>query len=771
MPMKRKSFVWQHYVRGEFGENKVTCNHCHKDFRYTLTSMSNLHRHLRKRHAEMIDKSEEALNALTEQSAVDGSSTVAELPPYEITLKSFEVMDQDVTESRDEEQDGEWNPETVEEWRPDETSTASPSAEKKEKKCAKRSAVWRHFTRSESKTYAECHHCGNMIKLGTISNLRRHLRNKHRHVALTLDNCNGEIRSSNDKDELRNQAAICTEVIEINIDDIKNPINIIESKNDGLGIMEEVQIPYDEFNETITNQASQTEFLEDSEDFDMQDFIKPKRGPVLAEQVDRQLVKMIVKGCHPIDIVEQSEFKHFVNLLHPKYQLPTVKKLAHELIPELYEEYEKKTCKSLQAAEGICILIDEWKTKANNYMCIAAHFINAECKFEATFLACHILPVAEEASGVTERLMKTVTDDWNIGDKVVAVMTDNSDTISTAVSLCNWPHVPHFVRTLSLILHECLQSAKNIVNKIKTLTNELTKIPEIIAQIYLTQRQLDLPSVKLITRVKSDWNCSFSTLEMLMRFAKLQKAIFHTLQKHSFNKLSDNEWKFLKGLVEILEIFKSVKQEVREGRVVLSKVAYYIKVLKREMKKFQTMPNEANFVANVAETALNEHFRDLDQSDLVQNVLLLDPRLKKHVFEDESDFATACSHLKKEVCEVVLPEQEYHEPNPASFWHTFDMEVKKMNAVKDPIGKGILELENYLQEPLLGRDEDPYVWWEHRSAIYPRLFRLAKKYLCVTAKSVVHESLSVSSVYMLTNFKHLESSPTESEVMFLHHNM
>ncbi|XP_046677684.1 E3 SUMO-protein ligase ZBED1-like [Homalodisca vitripennis] len=768
MPVKKKSFVWQHFTKNNCGENKVTCNHCHQDLSFTLTTMSNLHRHLRNRHSNIL-KSEEALNVLTEQTVIEETSIVPALPGgFEITL---EEMDRDVDESRVEEHDPDWTPETAGEWKPDHTSTLNHSDEKKEKKFVKRSEMWDHFQRLPCKTSAQCFHCGKVIKLGTTSNLRRHLRNRHPNIASSLGHfTGGEICSSIDQEELRSQA-ICTEVIEINIDDIKNPINIIESKSDGLDIVEEIQIPFNDLSETITNQASQTEFLDDSIDVDMQDCMKPKRRAVLAEHVDHQLVKMIVKGCHPISIVEEREFQHFVNLLHPKYQTPTVKRLTQELIPEYYEECEKKTCKSLQAAEGICLLIDEWKTKSNSYLCIAAHFINTECKFEAVFLACHILPAKEEASCVTEHLMKTVNSYWNIGEKVVAVVSDNSEIMSTAISLCSWQHVPHFVRTLSLVLYESLQSAKNLVNKIKNIIDELSKNPEIVAQIYLTHQQLRLPSVKLITKVKSDWNCSFSTLEMLMRFTKLQRAIYLTLQKHSMIRLTDNEWKVLKGLVEILEVFKSIKEEVKEGRVILSKVVFYIMVLKREMKKYQSVLNEACGVATMAEHSLNLHFRDLDQSDLVPNVLLLDPRLKKHAFEDESEFATACSHLKKEVCEVVLPEPQYHEPNPTSFWHSFDMEVKKINAVKDPIGKGILELENYLQEPLLGRDEDPYVWWNQRSAIYPRLFRLAKKYLCVTANSMVHESMSVSSAYMLSKLKNLESSPSESEIMFLHHNM
>lgn len=59
-------------------------------------------------------------------------------------------------------------------------------------------------------------------------------------------------------------------------------------------------------------------------------------GTQKARNLDLQLVKMIVKEYQPISIVEDIEFKTFVNMLNPGYSLPTRKTISNTLIPNLY---------------------------------------------------------------------------------------------------------------------------------------------------------------------------------------------------------------------------------------------------------------------------------------------------------------------------------------------------------------------------------------------------------------------------------------------------
>lgn len=769
MSSKRKtSKTWSHFSLTEC-KKKATCKHCYCILSYSNASMSNLARHVRTKHPEVdaADKCESPLEIYTvEEVESEG------LKSYEITMKDFDDVKDEIVEAAH----GVWTPQTSEEWK-----VQTHPAEVKEKKDRKRSAVWEHF----DKKTGMCVHCNKTIRLGTVSNLARHLRLRHPTMPFTQRNSSLSVKQ---EDSVKyNQdfplfggdegGEINLQVVEINVDDIQNPISIIETKTVE---STDYDVNSEFMNLETTNgnvtQSSQTEFLEDSDDFNMYDYIRPTKTYVNVKQVDQQLVKMIVKGCHPLDMVDEPDFQTFVKLLNPKYVIPSVNKLVLELIPECYREVERRSNKSLQDAEGVCLYMDQWRSKACLYVCVIAHFVNSECKFESIFLSCHVVAPDESAHNLSERWFETVTD-WGIADKIVAVSTDNTEILLNAVQLCKWYHIPHFLYTFSNILMSCLMSIKSILLKATALIQELTKSPETVAELYARQEALHLKPVKLIKKVNSDWSSSFSTLEMLTRLVKLKTAIFQLQPDPDRTKMTENEWKILMGIVEFLGVFKTIKKELsKEKRVVISKVIFYIRAIKRSITKLQNSPfspAEVIYAATTVQTGLEEQFKDLSNMDLVSNFLLLDPRLKKHVFEDESESALASSILKKEVCNILLPEQSQKESDsdPFSVWHFFDSEVKKLNSVKDPIGKGILELEKYLQEQLLHRNEDPFIWWKERCAIYPRLYKIARKYLCVTANSTYRESLSYKSAYMLTQLKRCSLSTSESEVMFLHHNM
>lgn len=775
MSSKRKpSRMWTHFDLSDC-KTKATCKYCHNTLAFSQATMSNLRRHLKSKHPEIESTGSEGtpLEVYTvEEVGCEGLKT------YEITMKSFEEMDQEeITPSLREAPDPDWTPEMSGEWKADEVSDLF-----KEKKERKKSAVWNHFKKTECKKTGICMHCGKTIRLGTVSNLARHLRQKHPSTPLTLRKSNNTKQEDNNKyDEqdfpiLRNnEGEICTEVVEISVDDLQNPISIIETKTiETSDNLMQVDIQTCEINDTNITQSSQTEFLEDNEDFDIYDYIRPHKTAILPKQVDQQLVKMIVKGCYPLNLVEQSPFKSFVKLLNSKYQIPSVHKIANELIPDCYCDVEKRAICNLRDAEGVCIYLDQWKSKSSIYLCVTAHFINSDCKFESIFLSCNVLTLTENAESLSEQLIQ-IANVWGISDKIVAIVTDNSEVVSTAAQICKWSRIPHFFRALSAVMHNSLVTINPLLWKVTTLLEELAQSPETIANIYATQKALNLQPVKLIKRVKNDWSSAFSTAEMLSRLVKLKTAICQVQHESDGIKLTEHEWKILTKLVDFYDIFKAVKSELmKEGRVLMAKIIFYIRAIKHEIQKFKGLnPPEVIFAVTAAETAMRDQFKELESMDLTNNFLLLDPRLKKHIFEDESETASACSALRKEVCEMVLPDlcHQELEPDPTSFWFSFDSEIKKLNAVKDPIGKGILELENYLQEQLLSRNEDPLVWWKERQAIYPRLFRLAKKYLCVTAKSTFRESISYKSAYMLSQLKNSNLSSLQSEVMFLHHNM
>lgn len=58
-----------------------------------------------------------------------------------------------------------------------------------------------------------------------------------------------------------------------------------------------------------------------------------------------------------------------------------------------------------------------------------------------------------------------------------------------------------------------------------------------------------------------------------------------------------------------------------------------------------------------------------------------------------------------------------------------------------------------MQEPLIHRTQNPLIWWQERKAIYPMLYKLVKRRLCIVATSVPCERLFSKAGQIVTEKK------------------
>jgi len=84
---------------------------------------------------------------------------------------------------------------------------------------------------------------------------------------------------------------------------------------------------------------------------------------------------------------------------------------------------------------------------------------------------------------------------------------------------------------------------------------------------------------------------------------------------------------------------------------------------------------------------------------------------------------------------------------------------------------GILELDRYLAEPLLKRTEDPLAWWHERKLLYPRLYLMVCRRLCVVATSVPCERIFSKAGFLLTDRRSRLSADKVEKLLFLNHNL
>ncbi|KAJ0169949.1 hypothetical protein K1T71_014555 [Dendrolimus kikuchii] len=236
---------------------------------------------------------------------------------------------------------------------------------------------------------------------------------------------------------------------------------------------------------------------------------------------------------------------------------------------------------------------------------------------------------------------------------------------------------------------------------------------------------------------------------MLDRMLKTKDAVVSTLaiEQPRLNTLSPDDWTLLTKCVEVLKIFYDVTVEMSaEKSVTVSKVMVRIKIMKTHVQKFlnKSGPDPYLRLLFTLRDQFDEQFYDGESNALVSEAALLDSHFKKHAFINMEKYDLCLKSIKRKLrnlcaCKttssVLEPPPQMTQPLTSSMWDNFDREVEK-EIIQNPIAASIVELDKYLNEPLIKRSDDPLKWWYDRRLSYPNLYVLMKRRLCVPASSV-----------------------------------
>lgn len=247
------------------------------------------------------------------------------------------------------------------------------------------------------------------------------------------------------------------------------------------------------------------------------------------------------------------------------------------------------------------------------------------------------------------------------------------------------------------------------------------------------------------------------------------------------------EWSVIEKSADVLEIFYEVTKEISGDKyLTLSTTIIFIGVMTQSMIKYEndvSLPLEVSNLVSSLKTEIIMRLKPLEVNELVTQSALLDPRFKKLAFSNTTEIklTNAMTLLRTKVCSISIPNsitntdtaitQQFETQSQSLLWKSFDKEFDRYRAVQNPQAAGIIEIDKYFNEPPIGRHENPLAWWNDRKALYPRLYILAKKRLCITATSVPCERLFSKAGQIITDQRSRLKPGKASKVLFLNQNL
>ncbi|XP_075154246.1 E3 SUMO-protein ligase ZBED1-like [Haematobia irritans] len=158
------------------------------------------------------------------------------------------------------------------------------------------------------------------------------------------------------------------------------------------------------------------------------------------EQIDNLVLEMVAKEHHALRIIDEPSFQKLITAAsHCRgYNLPLRKTLTNTILPKEYNRIMNEINAAIRSAPAVCLTTDGWTSKTNtSYVAVTAHFIDGNSPLKTYLLACEEFGENHTAENLCN-FLKKVMEEFDISNKVTAVVSDNAFNIIAAVRLGQW---------------------------------------------------------------------------------------------------------------------------------------------------------------------------------------------------------------------------------------------------------------------------------------------------------------------------------------------
>ncbi|KAK0141192.1 Zinc finger BED domain-containing protein 1 [Merluccius polli] len=174
-----------------------------------------------------------------------------------------------------------------------------------------------------------------------------------------------------------------------------------------------------------------------------------------AQKITEAVATFICKDIRPYSVVENDGFRSLINILEPRYVLPTRKHLSEVAIPNLYADVKHGVATSHKSAERVALTCDSWTSRAtDSYLTITSHYIRGVPGDTQPYT---ISTMTGDSCPMFYRLgqLKLAT---RVGvNKDPAIVTDNAANMVHAVELMALLHIGCFAHTINLASQAALK--------------------------------------------------------------------------------------------------------------------------------------------------------------------------------------------------------------------------------------------------------------------------------------------------------------------------
>eukprot|EP00042_Codosiga_hollandica_P015432 m.36752 g.36752 ORF g.36752 m.36752 type:complete len:622 (+) comp44824_c0_seq1:407-2272(+) len=505
---------------------------------------------------------------------------------------------------------------------------------------------------------------------------------------------------------------------------------------------------------------------------------KDEKGKTFEELADLWVLKFLVDNSLPFAIIESSSFKRMQEMIlraGPAYRVPGSRKITDLLEREsalLHETVQKELNEKY---ETLSVSTDKWtaNTTGESYMALTACGLlkpspepgSQQLIREHRVLAVHVyeapsLDAAHVAAAVDKMLSSFHLELTNI----VSVTSDTENTMTAANrDFLLRPHLGCVAHLAQLVIKH-LENVPQVAALFqRTRALELFCRNTHSAMTNLQQILASDPETAKIRRVKlansTRWNSQDAALRMLFRYrstidrstieAALRKYDRETLNK-SFEKhfLSEEEWAMIPSILTVISGLVALTNKVQSRDFLACEVTpelYTIKeMLSRDMPAAGILKDlRTNLIEQLQSYERLQHFW-MSPTSIGVKAAVFHNRYKTLAFLAEPDRRIPLKKLAREY-RKAFPEVQSSTTRPRVL-EGFDpfavTPAERLDAFQEELSKYIRHI------PAENIELSVLEYWQIYGPTFPKVFRLAKRYITMLPTSAEAELAFSVSKYL-----------------------
>lgn len=555
---------------------------------------------------------------------------------------------------------------------------------------------------------------------------------------------------------------------------------------------------------------------------------------ITKEDVKQKLLKLLVCTDQPFSFVEDEFFREFINYVSKEdtnVELPC-RQTIRTWISEAYLERRQKLKDYLgRNSSKISFTIDGW-TSSNQFcfQAVIASWIDDNWCLQHAVLDVTMIEGSHTGENLAYYFAK-VLDEFELWDKFFGLTSDNAGNMNTMAVIMEARAkeknqqsmfsskdyrircMAHIINLACKVILRCVDnsinqssndnededaSPGNVISKLRKSVVKIRGSPQRRAFFVEQCKIFKVDPKNLVRDVDTRWN---STLDMLERAFELKKPLDIALTTYSFDayKLSEEEWKQVELLIEVLKPFRDATYLLSSQEPVLSSTVQVYEILFEHMESYlpkavtktsyrvRTQENPERYpqwlvdAAEAGWSKLKEYYPTAD--GLAYSVAtILDPRFKDKWYTAVGWNNAWVTQAKRAV--RILWESQYkseicNEPEEQV------LKKPKINPILDRISEQMKslqqrttsdELTTYYKESTImqqlldckdSQSKGILGWWKLHQNVYPALAKMARDFLSISGTGVPVERLFSTASDILSHRRQRLSPQSIKECMCL----